>query len=274
MNEQNSSGKLDLTYYEIYGKLQELIDNEGIQKLDIKTYYSIKKVLAYSLVLLYRLEHSFYETYEIYKNIIYSNIDQLTSLNEDLEFNQNNVKNLIKDLQKKDKSERNLTSLYLFNILINHITYVANKNINFDILRNYKFHKRAGEQTQVFLSYAHLDKLYTFGLYYLFEYNNIYLYVDWMHNGKITDKAKLKYQINDVLKKSKQFLFLRTFNSELGILGSGQIRQWCSWEIGSYYCKNNLEKYYTKIYDEFSSKANEILETFKPLSNLHLRKMI
>jgi hypothetical protein len=161
----------------------------------------------------------------------------------------------------------------LFNTVINHITTIVSENIDFnsDIESSYDFPEHVN---QVFLSYAHVDKLYTLGLFHIFKDNGIFLYIDWMNNGEITEVDKLKSTLNKAMEDSKQFLFLRTLNSELGILGSGQIRQWCSWEIGNYYCKNKQEKFYTNIYEITSSiTTSKLLETFKPLKYLAKGKM-
>lgn len=114
-------------------------------------------------------------------------------------------------------------------------------------------------QPQTFLSYAYYDKGISIGLYIYFKLNGGFLYVNWMWRGKnpaIITKQKLDLK----LRKSNQFLFLRTLNSELDYHGNSHIRQWCSWEIGNYYTKNNKQKFYLNFYG--ITNKNDLLSTF------------
>ena len=123
---------------------------------------------------------------------------------------------------------------------------------------------------KVFLSYAYDDKLYTIGLFFYFMVKNIFLYVDWMHNGKINNGIKLKYILQQKLRHSKQFLFLDTISSQFQISGNWNIRQWCAWEIG---CYNRLgyfdNKFYLSIYDDTQTEkrlmGNLMLHDFRQL---------
>ena len=77
-------------------------------------------------------------------------------------------------------------------------------------------------------------------------------------------------KLEDALKDSNQFLFLRTTNSELRIRGNNNsIRQWCAWEIGNFYTKHKEEKYYTSFYDK-TEPRNDILDTFRPMREVVL----
>lgn len=69
---------------------------------------------------------------------------------------------------------------------------------------------------------------------------------DRVNNHSSVTKEKLE----EALKDSNQFLFLRTTNSELRIRGNNSIRQWCAWEIGNFYTKHKEEKYYTSFYEQ------------------------
>ena len=44
--------------------------------------------------------------------------------------------------------------------------------------------RRDLNKTKVFLSYAYKDRLYVLSLYCKFFYEGIYLYIDFLHNGK------------------------------------------------------------------------------------------
>lgn len=116
---------------------------------------------------------------------------------------------------------------------------------------------------QVFCSHAYKDHLYTYALFhYLYHCEQIYLYLDWMHNAASTDGSVLKAMLQKELKRSEQLLFIRTLNSELKIRGQSMIRGWCSWELGNYYGGlNGSEKYLLNLYS---------LERYDRYDNLQL----
>ena len=108
------------------------------------------------------------------------------------------------------------------------------------IIRENDKYKDLENKNRVFLSHAFVDKLYTLGLFLYFYDQNVYLYVDWMHQPKNSKTKKLKDNLIQEIKKSDQLLFLRTLNSELALQGGKrQIREWCAWEIGTFDYKTN-----------------------------------
>ena len=118
-------------------------------------------------------------------------------------------------------------------------------------------------ETQVFLSYAYKDKLYSWGLYHYMRKQSVLLYVDWMHSDALENGVEIKTNLQKALSDSEQFLFLRTSNSELGKKDTKQIRSWCSWEFGNFYgpVSNGLveraeEKYYIQVYSNLKKKEN------------------
>ena len=94
-------------------------------------------------------------------------------------------------------------------------------------------------QKRVFLSYSVKDKLYTLLLFTLAKKYNVFLSVDWMINDVDEDGSNLKNVLFRVLNSADNLLFLRTLNSEFNVKGVAQVRQWCSWEIGTFYHKND-----------------------------------
>lgn len=120
---------------------------------------------------------------------------------------------------------------------------------------------------QTFLSYAYYDRGLTQALFYYFWHRAGFLYVNWMWEGVNNHGSVTKEKLEDVLKDSNQFLFLRTTNSELRIRGNNSIRQWCAWEIGNFYTKHKEEKYYTSFYDK-TEPRNDILDTFRPMKEV------
>ena len=116
------------------------------------------------------------------------------------------------------------------------------------------------DRPQTFLSYAYFDKGLSLALFLYFRINGGFLYVNWMWSGS-NPSSITKAELERALSTSKQLLFLRTVNSDLDYYGNSQIRQWCSWEIGNYYTKNNKTKYYLSFYGRPSK--NDLLETFE-----------
>lgn len=110
--------------------------------------------------------------------------------------------------------------------------------------------KHYSKRKQVFLSYAYEDKLYTIALFFYFQRNDMFLFVDWMNNGKEDKGISLKQKLHDALNRSEQLIFLRTPNSELKIGGNYYIRPWCSWELGNFYdMLGSKDKFFIDLYE-------------------------
>lgn len=145
---------------------------------------------------------------------------------------------------------------------IDTIVQVINKN-----------YSNTGEnkRNQVFLSHAFVDKLFTLGLFLYFFEQNVYLYIDWMHQPKNSKTKKLKNNLIREIQKSNQLLFLRTLNSELALQGGKRkIREWCAWEIGTFDFKTNgLDKncfYIDRFRQNKQSKSrSQLIQDFQPL---------
>lgn len=139
------------------------------------------------------------------------------------------------------------------------------------IIRENDKYKELGNKNRVFLSHAFVDKLYTLGLFLYFYDQNVYLYVDWMHQPKNSKTKKLKDNLIQEIKKSDQLLFLRTLNSELALQGGKrQIREWCAWEIGTFdYKTNGLDEsrfYIDRFRQNKQSKSrSQLIQDFQPL---------
>lgn len=175
---------------------------------------------------------------------------------------------------------------YAFNDLINLLNRINNKAIERaynpeDILKiiedkwirekciENSFYKN---RNKVFLSHAFDDKLYTFSLYIYMCMHGIFLYVDWMWSSQLNDGRLIKSNLSKHLMESSQLLFLRTINSEFNIRGSGNIRGWCSWELGNFYGVNEInkhEKYYIELYRRKSKQlTNHQLDGVNPLNGV------
>lgn len=130
------------------------------------------------------------------------------------------------------------------------------------------------KRNQVFLSHAFVDRLFTLGLFLYFYQQNVYLYVDWMHQPKNSKTKKLKGNLIQEIIKSDQLLFLRTLNSELALQGGKrQIREWCAWEIGTFDYKTNGSGGSRFYIDRFrqnkqSKSRSQLIQDFKPLRGI------
>ena len=162
--------------------------------------------------------------------------------------------------------------------ILDTITELQNKQIKdididviVKIIRENDKYKDLRKKNQVFLSHAFVDRLYTLGLFLYFFEQNVYLYVDWMHQPKNSKTKKLKDNLIQEIKKSDQLLFLRTLNSELALQGGKrQIREWCAWEIGTFdYKTNGLDEsrfYIDRFRQNKQSKSrSQLIQDFQPL---------
>ena len=162
--------------------------------------------------------------------------------------------------------------------ILDTITELQNKQIKdididviVKIIRENDKYKDLRKKNQVFLSHAFVDRLYTLGLFLYFFEQNVYLYVEWMHQPKNSKTKKLKGNLIQEINKSDQLLFLRTLNSELALQGGKrQIREWCAWEIGTFdYKTNGLDEsrfYIDRFRQNRQSKSkSQLIQDFQPL---------
>lgn len=147
---------------------------------------------------------------------------------------------------------------YLFTAIIKYLTQMGNDIIDVKLSDKGPMGNgekiflelcRMGKDHMVFLSHAYDDRLYTWSLFLYFLSKGVFLYIDWMWCGALDDGAEIKTNLRDMLSRSSQLLFLRTPSSEFSIRGSGNIRGWCSWELGTFYAmKPNDCKFYIELY--------------------------
>lgn len=179
------------------------------------------------------------------------------------------------------KKGRNKDIYYLFNSIINVLNEINNKVLDrLKIQSNY--FSRDSEifgkkfRNQVFLSHAFDDKLYTFSLFVFMLEEDIFLYVDWIFSPEFDNGEQIKENLSERIFDSNQLLFLRTVNSELSIRGSGNIRGWCSWELGTFYSiKNKYDKFYIELYKSKTiQKRNKQLDGIKPLKGISSGRLV
>ena len=106
----------------------------------------------------------------------------------------------------------------------------------------------------------------------------IFLYVDWIFSPNFKNGVDIKNNLSKHLSESRQLLFLRTVNSEFSIRGSGNIRGWCSWELGTFYTLNKMQsddKYYIELYKGRNNQQNnKQLDGIKPLKDIFSGRLV
>ena len=183
------------------------------------------------------------------KEKLLAEIELLSNNEKELEEQSLSVKNNAEKRSSIENKKRKIKIdiRRIISKVLDTITELQNekiKDIGIDvivkIIRENDKYKDLENKNRVFLSHAFVDKLYTLGLFLYFYDQNVYLYVDWMHQPKNSKTKKLKDNLIQEIKKSDQLLFLRTLNSELALQGGKrQIREWCAWEIGTFDYKTN-----------------------------------
>lgn len=215
-----------------------------------------------------------------------------------IEFNEVYIKNLNRfKLENDFIKEKNLSKLesftetigkskdeyYAFNSLINLLSDINNSIINQpqtngEYIHNSRLSMDHFARNKVFLSYAFDDKLYTLSLFIFMLKKGIFLYVDWIFSPNFRNGVDIKNNLSKHLSESRQLLFLRTVNSEFSIRGSGNIRGWCSWELGTFYTLNKMQsddKYYIELYKgKNNQQNNKQLDGIKPLKDIFLGRLV
>ena len=208
-------------------------------------------------------------------------MDNVNLLERDLR--ENHFKKLNLDYRKIQESK---DEVYAFNALLKILNDINNRVINgseFNLYKYYaenKFRFNNNEENglktpinRVFLSHAFDDHLYTFSLFLFMLKNQVFLYVDWLFCIPLNNGIEIKKNLENELALASQLLFLRTVNSEFSIKGSGNIRGWCSWELGSFYTKSKTKnsKFYIELYSRKDTKLNnKQLDGISPLREINM----
>lgn len=265
-------GLSSLTRYNLFMESGDSIESDdGIVRF--RDYLSVKNMYYDSARLIWGFEDIINNEermpqMEEYQGIFDRNANEV----QDLLFVQritNQIQQQMSKRMEKEQSSSNSFKTY-FRYLLKAIADYQEEVIetNFIGLSDNEVIRTARKQT--FLSYAYYDKGLTQALFYYFWLRSGFLYVNWMWDGVNNHSSATKEKLEDALKDSNQFLFLRTTNSELRIRGNNNsIRQWCAWEIGNFYTKHKEEKYYTSFYDK-TEPRNDILDTFRPMREVVL----
>ena len=269
----------NLTRYRLFlDAWHYLEDEESLIKMDNRE--KIAHVFEMSALLIYKLEPTTGEGQEE----IYPSRDEFYRV---FEGNKNNgrvdrefatyVERALEEKQKdhKEKEIKRLSYKELLATVFNAITDYQNETLTSVSFKDSDSNSvvNVSKLPQTFLCYAYLDRGFTLALFIYFLINGGFLYVNWMWCGANNNGSITKPELEKELKKSSQFLFLRTTSSELRVRGNYTIRQWCSWEIGNYYTKKPGEKYYVSFYNS-SKIRNDILDTFKIMKYVSSGKIV
>lgn len=126
---------------------------------------------------------------------------------------------------------------------------------------------------QIFLSYQMIDWVYTIGLYNMFKKRGWFLYVDWMHNGRLGNGKAIKNVLNPEIMGSSKFVSLPHHRLMHNLrVYTTNITTWCAWEIGArfacaqarsepkYLISTNIELSLPDMYDSFEivTKVSDI----------------
>jgi hypothetical protein len=184
--------------------------------------------------------------------------------------------NIEKEISKKKIKPKNKSEI--LRIIEKEITKFNNSNLfketsnikNSDDWGNIKG-EQVDKSNQVFLSHSYDDRLYTTCLYEYFQSKNVFLYIDWMKQGKIEIGRELRKGLAGELENSEQIIFLPHINDQFGLIGKGHIKPWCAWELGVFYERGTEyinNQFYIDVYGttyknqhlDGLKKANKIID--------------
>ena len=186
-------------------------------------------------------------------------------------------------LERFTETIKSKDEYYAFNSLIKLLSNINNSFIsqfqtNEGYIHSSNLNMNHSTWNKVFLSHAFDDKLYTLSLFIFMLKKGIFLYVDWLFSPSFENGVDIKKNLSKHLSDSKQLLFLRTVNSEFSIRGSGNIRGWCSWELGAFYTLNKMQsanKYYIELYKgKNPQQNNKQLDGIKPLKDIFSGRLV
>ena len=159
----------------------------------------------------------------------------------------------------------------LFTMFNNDIATIIDNNLE-DLQNRFAYNTRNYPQT--FLSYSYMDKGLTLILFFYFYMNGGYLYMDWLHSPAYPNGVVIKESLTNALHDSRQLLFLYTPNSEVRTSDRRSLKEWCSWEFGSFYALNNDAKFYIRLPNNlYNYEVPDILDTFQEMYEVYGGKM-
>lgn len=207
-------GLSSLTRYNLFMESGDSIESDdGIVRF--RDYLSVKNMYYDSARLIRGFEDIInneerMSQMEEYQGIFDRNANEV----QDLLFVQritNQIQQQMSKKMEKEQSSSNSFKIY-FRYLLKAIADYQEEVIetNFIGLSDNEIIRTARKQT--FLPYAYYDKGLTQALFYYFWLRSGFLYVDWMWDGANNHSSATKEKLEDALKDSNQFLFLRMTN--------------------------------------------------------------
>ena len=269
----------------IVDKNEDYLYDFIFEQFEDSFWINLSKLLKLNIAILTGIEEKFL-------------INSYNMVIDKFEFNEVYIENLNRfKLENDFINEKNISKLesftetigkskdeyYAFNSLIKLLSDINNSFIsrfqtNERYIHSSKLNITHFAWNKVFLSHAFDDKLYTLSLFIFMLKKGIFLYVDWLFSPSFKNGVDIKKNLSKHLSDSKQLLFLRTVNSEFSIRGSGNIRGWCSWELGAFYTLNkmqNANKYYIELYKgKNPQQNNKQLGGIKPLKTIFSGRLV
>lgn len=172
--------------------------------------------------------------------------------------------------RNNDEVLNNTTRNKIYRAILSTFNKRLNKIIddNLDDIQD-RFSDNPFGYKQTFLSYSYADKGLTLILFFYFLANQGYLYIDWMHSPAYENGVAIKSSLSRALSNSDQLLFLYTPNSEMRFNEKRSLKEWCSWEFGSFYSSIGSHKYYIRVPSNFAKyEVPDILDTFKEFESV------
>lgn len=266
----------ELSRYELYSFVKGLIDNDD-GKVFISNFLGdlvddFRMILDVNIIVLKDIEnHLLYDSQpnnSLKKEVIIDNfVRNYKTIDDNSIISETNYSEILGSF------ERASDAYYMFNKLINYLNRIKDrffkqvgfyKIIPYDLKENkHKILNNKLADHRVFLSYAFKDPLYTFCLFIYMYFNGIFLYVDFLFCGELSDGVDIKNNLYTQLSLSSQLLFLRSVNSELSIRRNANIRGWCYWELGAFYTIKSINKdskFYINLYSKKGKKIKNILK--------------
>jgi hypothetical protein len=153
-------------------------------------------------------------------------------------FHNDDFEELMKRRDISDKEIKNSKLIQQIRESNEHISFLSkkvSKTVRFTDSGSYDGYSLDPDSMPIcFLSFAYDDKPLTLALFFYFQSKGKYLWVDWMHNNKISEYSKLVECLIKPIDISSDFFFLLTPNSYVISKYRMYLRSWCSWEMGAF----------------------------------------
>lgn len=176
--------------------------------------------------------------------------------------------NFLDNKEKRDRKVKSMgASKYIYNY-VTHLVSFINRNEDWEIIKETLKEEinvaiNENKKPLTFLSYAFDDNIFAYFIYHFFKRNGGLIYIDSLMGEEHSNGKDIKEAIYPWIDKSKQFLFLRSMNSD-----SHQIRQWCSWEIGYAYNHVNKDRFFYVQVGLVTGSKSRLIDDFNKMMGI------